>query len=176
MILRNKYVRIVIAVLFIFAGFYTIIQAHNLKQKKSESSNWLSTDGKIIKSEIKTSTVSRRSGGMTTQKNVYSPEILYSYTINEKIYQSDKIGIDVDLQSELRTEIEKNYQQKYYPGRIVNVYYNPNDFSEAVLEVGDAGYVYSYYIIATVLFLFSALLIINFFTGFGEDIIDFFDR
>jgi hypothetical protein len=92
------------------------------------SRHWPRTTGKIISSTI----VSSPSGdGDTTYRAV----VKYDYTVNSIEYQGSRVYFGDKLGMSWRDHSER-IVEPYRPERIVNVYYDPDEPNEAVLECG----------------------------------------
>lgn len=102
-------------------GIHNIVQAH-------ESRNWLSTDGSITFSDIE-----RRSGSKGGSS--YAPSVRYQYTIQGKQYEGSMVAIGLKHVSAGRSFAERIIK-KYPQGKSLQVFYNPADPSESVLEPG----------------------------------------
>ena len=111
---------IIIAVFF-GISLYFIIGYIQYIRKSKESEKWNCVKGKIIKSEIEP----------TIDGDVPSLRfnILYEYYVNNEKYTSDRLfyqPFDHNI----------DYTKKYTVGKIINVYYNPNNLLESVVEKG----------------------------------------
>ena len=139
-----------------------------MRKDVATSVEWPSVEGKVIKSELSPSTFARRRGGVN-----YSPNIRYSYTVNGRKLTSNRImfgGVMAGRASKMQKYIER-----YPEDSIVKIYYDPTNPESAVLEpnVNDASF---YYAVASFLALCSTTFIVNYFTGFGDGVLDFFER
>ncbi len=94
-----------------------------MRRKVNEVKNWPSVGGVVISSHIEYRASSE--GGDTPY-----PVVLYAYQIGQQTYQANKIapGPEVGGWGADKTVA------KYAPNRMVTVYYNPQNPSEAVLE------------------------------------------
>ena len=106
---------IIVVLVCAFAGIFWF----NLQKKKAAQS-WPSTAGAITASDIHRS---RDSDGDVQEE----ARVLYSYTVNGKVYQSSRIGfITVGTASQL--------VQRYPIGKPVDVFYDPANPSSSVLQ------------------------------------------
>src|ERR1043165_3544251 len=118
-----------VAIPFAVIAIFFFVGAMRSRRQVSESQNWPTTNGKVIFSTVETSH-SHNHGHTTT---AYYPKVTYEYTINGQRYQSTHMNFG----SAIGTSNYNSVLQKAatYPiNRVVQVYYNPDDPSQAVLE------------------------------------------
>jgi len=119
---------IIIGLVLLGLGFYF--------QKKADAiEKWPSVIGKVTSTKVVQSTSRqslRRNDESSQAKLTYCPVIEYEYTVNGKKYSSDRLSLSVDQKS--RPEYLEPVLKKYSPGTAVNVFYNPDDPADAVLE------------------------------------------
>ncbi|MCP4356330.1 MAG: DUF3592 domain-containing protein [Proteobacteria bacterium] len=100
---------------------------------KSES--WPTVQGKILRSEI-----SRKKGSCDIRSSnscgetFYEPFISYTYNVNGKTYESDRISFKNEIKGEKDPVAKKVFM--YAVGNIGPVYYNPENPRMAILEKG----------------------------------------
>jgi hypothetical protein len=99
----------------------------------AKSKGWPSVQGEILSSKI--GVRQRRNEGVN--KDVSFPEVVYSYTVDDKRHEGSRIrfhhsGRDAFLR---RSQVEELIAG-YPVGKTVPVYYDPGDPSESVLEPG----------------------------------------
>ncbi len=92
----------------------------------SHARNWATTTGTVTKSKVR-SHRNRSSDGDSFES---MPLVTYEYTVADKNYQGTKVNFAEKISGE---EIASTLN-KYPEGKIVQVYYNPANPSEAVLE------------------------------------------
>ena len=66
----------------------------------------------------------------------YSPEIIYKYSINNSDYYSNRIDARQVTGGDQGKKRSLRLVTKYYPGKKVSVYYDPNNPEHSVLESG----------------------------------------
>ncbi|MFV0538642.1 MAG: DUF3592 domain-containing protein [Dysgonomonas sp.] len=96
--------------------------------KSKQSLDWHKAEGVVLKSELD----KYRTGGELTS---YRAKIEYSYTIEEKTYHSKRIFYGDILRHNFSFS-NKKLIDKYKKGDVVNVFYNPHNPKEAVLQQG----------------------------------------
>ena len=91
------------------------------------SSDWNTTTGEISASYVDTT-------GSENTGFSYTAKVEYSYVVDDRLYESDRIGFGEPVQPSLAdaSAIIKPYEI----GHPVTVYYNPDDVAYAVLEPG----------------------------------------
>ncbi|MFX1283044.1 MAG: DUF3592 domain-containing protein [Promethearchaeota archaeon] len=107
----------------IFGFFISLIClrfVYNSRKKLERSKTWPSVKGKV--EQLKPSIAGWE------EVRVYSTNIIYSYEFNGRNYQSKVIR--------LKGGDTKSDEMRYPKDRIVDVYVNPNNPKEAVLETG----------------------------------------
>ena len=97
--------------------------------KSKQSLQWYNVKGTVLKSELDESCMG--SGEPVT----YKAKIEYSYTVAEKTYYSERIFYGDFLRHNLPFRSGK-FVEKYKEGDVVNVFYNPHNPKEAVLQQG----------------------------------------
>ena len=105
---------------------YTTFSVPMVKEAK-DSESWPTTSGIITHSEIN----QFESDGTT----MYSSEINYDFTVDNKPYSGDRITLSSGSSSNSIREV-KNELQAYPTGANVKVYYDPELPNNAVLEPG----------------------------------------
>lgn len=98
------------------------------------TSNWETTDAQILKSEV----------GVIDDFNTdapYYPHIVFRYTVNDQLYESDSYAL-FRINTSERSSVEE--QIAPYPVEsVAQIYYNPNDPTEAIIDrtINDSSYV-----------------------------------
>jgi hypothetical protein len=104
-----------------------------------KSRRWSAVEGEILSSEVIEWLSEPGSAGEFYDRGgakCYAPEIFYKYTIKNSDYYSNRIdarevtGGDQGIKRSLR------FVNKYYPGKKVSIYYDPNNPERSVLESG----------------------------------------
>ncbi len=96
-------------------------------QKAKASTDWPSVKGVVTSAEV---IRSRSDDGVN-----YRPEVLFDYTVEDEKYQQGNIRYDGNWSTNKSTYANKMVR-KYKVGTEVDVYYDPNEPFEAVLEPG----------------------------------------
>ena len=136
-------VEFLISTIFTSVGSFFVF--NNLWSYKiaKQTINWPKTTGTVLNSRVTESWRSRRdSRGRRRGEWVYSPEIYYSYNVNDQVYHSSQIFIgSLGYSTKSRTRAY-NYLRKYPKGKkmmvhyIRNIYQIPDKSEYSVLETG----------------------------------------
>lgn len=106
--------------------------------KASASSGWPSTQGEVVVSMVDKTT-------QTTNSNVkwiYQPILKYDYEIDGVAYSGDRIRFTSFSISHKKEHKAKREISAYPVGKSVQVFYNPQNPSDSVLETGVGSRVY----------------------------------
>ena len=163
-------IRLIIGLILIIGSLASLIKAFDVNKNIRTASRWPCVEGEIIKSELIVARFTYPKTGV-----VYSPEIQYSYTVNDKQYTSDVImfgGVTPDKYSKMY----KRYIEQYPKGGIVKVYYNPTKPQDAALDPFEGWGYKKYFLLGLFLMPCGLLFMANFFTGFGEGLLAFLER
>jgi len=140
---------LIVALVFVFMIIRTSRKAHATER-------WNTTSGRILQSEV-TSYRYRSHGSSST---MYQPTIQYEYVVNGQHLQSEHVRMGMAYGTSW-TQPAQNVVDKYPAGAIVQVFYNPANPNEAVLEHSAGG---SNRILTCVVVLILGILLI---TGAG---------
>ena len=105
-------------------GGWVFIHPFMVKRKIKRSREWPETEAEIIRSEVK------KSPG---KNSTYRPRIKYSYTVDDKEYESKKIVIGGKVTSSSKRKAQDVCNQ-YPEGSKQTIFYSPDKPSEAYLE------------------------------------------
>jgi hypothetical protein len=95
--------------------------------KSKECQTWPKTEGVIIRSNLETFG--------STDDVTFCNEVDYEYVVASKRYVSDKFSFLKGMGGNGYPKSCEAFQQKYHVGRSLEVFYNPNDPSEAILSI-----------------------------------------
>ena len=110
----------------LLAGPVGIYNSWTQYQRISKTKNWLEVEGQIVKSDIKV---------IEDAGTAYLPDIQYTYSIDGKSYDNSQIILDKPVQFG-KTSLAEEYCLKYPLDSKHNIYYNPQNHSESILENG----------------------------------------
>ena len=138
---------------FFVIGIVIIILSIRARKKAEASQSWPAVPGQIISAEIKKD-ISEDADGYTT--TMYKPIVTYSYNVMGQAYQSSKMAFGMTT-SYGRTAKAQEVLDQYPLNSTVNVYYDPENPAEAVLERKAGGKVLG--LVIGILFLFLSLCV-----------------
>ena len=143
---------------FIFAGIGLIMLVRGLLDFRTTrlSQNWPTIEGQIIQATIEESMESDNDG-FTSKR--YTPSVLYTYTLVGQQYTSDKITFGAKWRYPSRNEAESKLN--YQTGERIQVYYNPENPSQAVLEAGAVRGVWGTLLIGIVFSIIGGIVLYN---------------
>jgi hypothetical protein len=119
-----------VALPFILVAIGVFVVVLRARRKVRSSQNWLSTNGHVQMSYIEPRTSHSSEGGTSTS---YYPVVLYEYIVNGQRYQSNRIRFGMEVGYGW-TQPAQNLVNKYPAGSVPQVFYNPADPTDAVLE------------------------------------------
>ncbi|MFW9778384.1 MAG: DUF3592 domain-containing protein [Candidatus Heimdallarchaeota archaeon] len=123
--------------------FWIVLSGYKHLKKRYSSFSWPTAEGTIKISYID----QYRDDGVL----MYKPTINYSYFVMDSEYHSNKVSLSLITAANWRRFATKKIA-RYPVGKIVKVYYDPTDPSQAVLEPGFKWYT-PIWIIGGILFL-----------------------
>lgn len=121
---------LLVGLLFIAIGLFLVFRARSIGREFKSSGNWQSAPGRIESSEVVTHEQPREAG--EKQQFRYIPTVTYSYAVAGAPFQAKRIGFNTSTLIHQNAAVEK--LQPYAVGASVNVYYDPQNPSLAVLE------------------------------------------
>jgi hypothetical protein len=118
----------VIGAALIIAGCASLVWSATTIQKAGVTSTWPRTTGAVERSELTEEWHAK--GGRT-----YTPHVIYRYQIDGIVYRGHVIQTGSEGLSYAR-DIADGIVARYGTGRVVDVFYDPSDPADAVLERG----------------------------------------
>lgn len=107
--------------LVLFMGYWSLKQSARVKASQA----WPSTTGRVLFSSVE----QRR---RRKKRDFYCPKVRYEYTVSGKQYQGGALSFGQMVLSDYDAAAQKAAQ--YPVGSMVQVYYNPENPADAVLE------------------------------------------
>lgn len=139
---KYQFFSIVIIVIGTLMVFYQLY----LLSKIKKSNNWKTIKGEIISSKINTLSFT---GGDKT----YKADINYKYAIEGKEYFSNRVFFGDKIRSDSTTK-SNMLIRKYLEGCKIDVYYNPDNLGDSVLERRTSPYI----IVLLIVGIFTAII------------------
>jgi hypothetical protein len=124
-----------VAIPFLLIAIAFIIMIMRSDRKAHASERWTPASGRILSSEV-TSHRSLDSNG--THSTIYEPAIQYEYMVNGQRLQSTHVRFGMAYGTSW-TKPAQDLVDKYPQGTLVQVFYNPANPGEAVLEHSTGG-------------------------------------
>jgi hypothetical protein len=118
------------SLVFILIGGFIVHYARNIADKARQSLAWPSTEGEIAHSAVLLQTNRTAAADSTVS---YKADVSYRYKVNGVDFSSSRISLADFASTSGRAQ---SIVQRYPDKSTVRVYYNPSDFSDAVLEPG----------------------------------------
>lgn len=147
-----SFVTLVFGLIFLIAGYLVAFKfgAPILENAKA-SEQWPKASGRITASHVETSRDSEN-------KNMYSAQVTYEYEVEGTTYTDDTVWFGGDYSSSNRSDAQQTVS-KYPAGQTVDVYYQPDDPANAVLEPGAKFTSYLVYGIGWMILLVGILIL-----------------
>lgn len=165
---------VVLLYVLIFVGIMFIKVKNRLLAQASNS--WHSTTGRITHSEvigpgirIFGRDISLDEGGK------YRAKIEYEYDVNGRRYTGDKIFLDYAVSSCNYIKSCQKFVDKYPGYKTVEIFYNPNDPSECVLEKGSTKEGTDLLINTTIMFVIGLAFLLGTLPWYGIFALIFFN-
>ena len=132
----------------IYLGFISV-------QKAMQSTDWPSVKGKVVESGIRTE--KGPSSSKTGSRDSYHANVIYEYDVIGKVYTGRKVGFgEYGREDEVHAT---KISEKYPEGEAVDVYYDPDQPSDSVLEPGSHGLPWFYIALGFPFLLFGGGLL-----------------
>ena len=134
-------------------GIYILIWCFCILKQSREALNWPQTKGHMISSDLTINHLSRLIDRNDDPLRWYGTQVRYQYSINDRTYLSDRLSFQ---KSDTRNPKEAlRMMNKYRRHNEVNVYYDPENPGESVLEPGNTGGIFMPLLIGGLLALFG---------------------
>lgn len=124
------YFIIIVCLIFFGIGIGMLVKLAKHYGKLQQSKNWLSTNGKIISSDLDAQISTDDDGYQTT---TYLAKVFFTYEVNGNSYESDRVNFDYGMRTS-NVRKPQSVVEQYPTGSDVTVYYDPEDPQQSVLE------------------------------------------
>jgi hypothetical protein len=121
--------------ILLVVGIILIIRFRRDRQKAVQSLNWPSVPGVVVESRIDENRSTDTEGDISI---TYRPYVRYEYQVGGETFSSDKLYIGLSNYSSNRQKAQQTTSQNPV-GAAVNVYYNPENHGDAVLQQKTGG-------------------------------------
>lgn len=120
---------IITTIPFVLIALFLFVWAMRGRRKAMAARNWPTTMGRVLSAEVETRRSHSSEGGYST---AYYPNVLYEYQVDGRPYRSNQFYVAMPVG--LGNYAKVHQQVINYPvGSMVEVYYNPEDPSQAAL-------------------------------------------
>ncbi len=127
----------IVPVILILVGVLFVLIGLVLKLRAKAASNWPTTPGVMLKSEVVERTTTTRTGNHRVHRSTsYEPLVEYQYTINGKVLTGKRLSFGL---TRLPLEKAQELSDKFPVDKQVPVYYNPRKVKDSRLDVTAAG-------------------------------------
>jgi hypothetical protein len=99
-------------------------------QDYRDSATWKKTQGEVLSAQVQESTNTDTDGRTST---TYRPFITYRYFVGDQEYLGDRLRFGGSIYTSDRSGAENTVRQ-YTPGTVIDVYYDPDNPEDAVVE------------------------------------------
>jgi hypothetical protein len=123
-------ITLVVAAPFLLVVLFLFYIAFRSSRKADVSKDWPTTMGRVITATVEQRRSSSSEGGYSTS---HYPQVIYEYTVNGQKYMGSKINFGMEVGYGWAGMAERIIA-KYPVGGMVQVYYDPGDPIQAVLE------------------------------------------
>lgn len=124
---------VLFAVPILVIAVYLFVRVMSANKKSKQAMNhWTRVTGRVLASSIEARTSTNGDGHRSTS---YYPNVLYEYAVNGQRYQNNRITFGMDVGYGNRARVEQDVAQKYPVGGAIQVYYDPQDATQSVLEL-----------------------------------------
>jgi hypothetical protein len=110
-------------------GVGLLVFGWSQSRKGNVTKNWSTTTGTILSADLSQQSRRNQQGYHDV---TYTPNVEYTYEVNGQTYRSDTISSGWTVS--YSAGMAQNKTNQYQPGSKVNVYYNPDNPADAVLE------------------------------------------
>lgn len=122
-----------ITIILCFSGIYLIFKVLRIYYfYKVTLKKWTVVNGEIIESKIE-----YFRSEIDSDTEGWKRKIIYSYTVNKKLYVSDKITKNINILLPFKDNLKN--ELNYIKGQKIEVYYNNKNPDESIIE-GKFGY------------------------------------
>lgn len=126
--------RYLILIAIFGAGVWAIIFSFRPLENQERSETWLSTNATITSSEIEQfERTQKKTGSSGTEKVItYKPKLTYAYSVAGTTYSGDQLNFSSTSYRD--KSVAEGIQTAYPNGASIDVFYNPQNPAESVLN------------------------------------------
>ena len=140
----------VLALMFLAGGIFALVWFSRLIVNAGDTAGWPSVEGHLLKSRVNAHWSSTTIGrvGTRSEKTSYGLDVEYEYRVRGILYRGQRFSF------EPRNSDREHWEKKagmYRAGERVNVYYDPRNPADSVLETGAHGTNYIFIVLGLIL-------------------------
>lgn len=165
-----RWTPIIVTAPFVIIAFVFLFLGLRVNRRAAASRHWRSTNGVILASYVDRRSSLSSGGGRNT---AFYPVVLYQYTVDGQSFRGSQRAFGSEIGYGW-TRPAQNAVDRYPVGATVDVFYNPVNPSDAVLERRSGGSRTIFILIAVLIFVILACTLAMTFGSFGfaQQIID----
>ncbi len=149
-------IAVVVSLIFVLlACLFVALWISDLRKARATRS-WPTTTGRILHARVSRYEGYVRGGG--GYHTYYDPAVTYEYTVDGTTYQGKRIAIGTGYSTQARNAVKRRISA-YHAGKEVQVFYDPADPKQAVLEHGIEGGVMLLILAGITLVVVAALML-----------------
>ncbi len=123
-----------VAVPFVIVALGFLVWVLRNRRRADASRSWNRTTGRVVQAQVE----ARRSRNQHGYSTSYYPVVIYEYAIHGQRYQNDRINFGPELGFGSAGPSE-TVVGRYHVGNVVDVYFDPANPAESVLERSAGG-------------------------------------
>ena len=124
-------ITVLVAVPFLLVAVAFVVVALRSRMRADRSGSWNQTTAQVVKSQVESH--QSYSSSSHTHTTMYDPVIVYEYVVAGQRYQNDRINFGGGLSTSWPGPSQE-VVGRYQVGNTVNVYFDPANPAESVLE------------------------------------------
>jgi hypothetical protein len=137
---------VLIALFFVYRIFRARGQANRAMR------DWVTTQGVVLQSSVEMRRSSNSNGGTSTS---YYPNVLYEYVVSGQRYQNNRIGFGMQVGLGNYNSVQRRVTENFPMGGMIQVYYDPNDPTQSVLEAKATANKYLWIIVVVIVVILA---------------------
>ncbi len=126
------------ALMLVGMSAFTLVFYVAGRKRAKQIATWPTTKGRIVTSRTEEFRESMRSSNTGRSSKMYRTFVEYRYEVDGREYHSTQLAIGAKLSSSSKA-LADAVTAKYKEGSTIDVRYDPNDVSQAVVQTGFAG-------------------------------------
>ncbi|HEX2622422.1 MAG TPA: DUF3592 domain-containing protein [Phototrophicaceae bacterium] len=143
---------LITAVPFVLIALFLAYRAYMGQRQVRASQNWMVATGKVLAANVEARTSRSGTSGRSTS---YYPNVVYEYQVNGQRYQNNRFYLGMQVGRGNYMTIQQRINN-YPVGSSVQVYYDPNNPAQSVLERTSPG---SRVLVFAVIFIIVILVV-----------------